>query len=266
MYMYGGYKFNRQIALVNQCQLTKIAELPFNFAFGTCAQWNNEIYFCFHDSKDTTTYKNCYYSNDPLESFEKLQNSSNYDHYAARIAVTSGKKFSEIFWNFQILWSPSVVTWELIMLRLMPRLSFFQAQNRGQFRAITPLVSFLWNFWSFLLGGHVYDYAITAVEDTFYMFGGKVDWDQREIIASFNTETKEWKKCGRLNQPRSGHSLILHQGAFVIVGGYPNWPLGTERCNLHGDSILCTSVDPYLTEYKFWPEMMIVPSDYCEPK
>ena len=96
------------------------------------------------------------------------------------------------------------------------------------------------------------------------MFGGKVDWDQREIIASLSTETKQWKKVGKLNQSRSGHSVILHQGAFVNVGGYPNWLHGTERCELDGDSVICTTVDPYLAEYKFWPEMMIVPSDYCE--
>ena len=89
--MYGGRDFNRQISLVDECQLTKIAELPFNFELGSCAKWQNEIYLCFTDTYgDSTTLKECFYSTGPLGTFEKLPNSTTYDHSSARIAATSG--------------------------------------------------------------------------------------------------------------------------------------------------------------------------------
>ena len=68
---------------------------------------------------------------------------------------------------------------------------------------------------------YFYSYAILAFDKSFFLFGGfnggaRVD---SNVIASFDTETKQWKKLGEMNQDRSGHGVIAHNGHFVVVGG-----------------------------------------------
>ena len=53
------------------------------------------------------------------------------------------------------------------------------------------------------------------------MFGGRdyiADTSFAEI-AAFNTIKKRWEKSGELKYARGGHRVIIHQDAFVVVGG-----------------------------------------------
>ena len=85
------------------------------------------------------------------------------------------------------------------------------------------------------------------------------------VIAAFDTTKKQWDKIGKLNQARSGHGVIVHQGQFIVVGGgFLSAPIGTERCKLKDDSMKCTTVDPELKGYRFYPEMMSVPGNFCQ--
>ena len=104
-------------------------------------------------------------------------------------------------------------------------------------------------------GSYILDYSIVALETSFYIFGG--DWSN--VIASFSTTSMEWRKLGYLNKARNGHGVIIHQGEFIIVGGYAD----TERCILNGDSVQCSTVDPELEGYYYYPEMMSVPENFC---
>ena len=93
MFVFGGYttSHTRQILVVDQCELTKKGELPFEMTRGACAQRDNrEVFICFEDVWDESTSKNCHRSTGPLEVFSKLPDST-YDHRQTRIAVTSGK-------------------------------------------------------------------------------------------------------------------------------------------------------------------------------
>ena len=91
MFVFGGRKYKRQISVVDDCQLTKKGKLPFNMTSGACAQRDNqEVFICFENYSDSSTWKNCHRSNGPLEAFSKLP-SSTYDHRDTRIAVTSSK-------------------------------------------------------------------------------------------------------------------------------------------------------------------------------
>ena len=91
MFVFGGHKYNRQISVVDQCQLTKKGVLSFKMNKGACAQRDNrEVFICFEHSFDSSTWKHCYRSNSPLEAFSEMP-SSTYDHRMTRIAVTSGK-------------------------------------------------------------------------------------------------------------------------------------------------------------------------------
>ena len=90
MVVFGGENFERQISVLDGCQLTKKGELPFDLYTGACAQRDDaEIFLCFTDISDDSTYKNCHLSNSPFENFSKLP-SSTYDHGLTRVAVTSG--------------------------------------------------------------------------------------------------------------------------------------------------------------------------------
>ena len=91
MYLFGGYTRQyinkRQILMIDDCELKKVGDLPFNFTYGACAQrQNKQVFLCFH----RTSRRECYESNGPLDSYTKLSR-SNYDHLQVPIAVTDGK-------------------------------------------------------------------------------------------------------------------------------------------------------------------------------
>ena len=68
---------------------------------------------------------------------------------------------------------------------------------------------------------------------------------------------------GKLKEARRSHNVIVHQGQFIVVGGYHWTDITTERCTLDDNSIECTSTDPKLLGYGYYPEMMSVPQNYC---
>ena len=101
--------------------------------------------------------------------------------------------------------------------------------------------------------------------DTFYIFGGDSGPSSNtpsNTIAAFSTVSKEWKKLGELNQARYAHGVLIQQGNFIVVGGYPG-NLRTERCTLNEGTIRCTLIDPELKSYGFYPEMMFVEPNFC---
>ena len=102
------------------------------------------------------------------------------------------------------------------------------------------------------------------MQSSFYIFGGEDEQETLNAIASFDTVTKKWKKLGELKHGRYAHGVIIQAGEFVVVGGTGS--ISTERCILNGESIKCTTVDPELENYNFYPEMMSVPENYCSNK
>ena len=95
----------------------------------------------------------------------------------------------------------------------------------------------------------------------FYIFGGVTNDGNSNVIASFETSTRQWKKLGYLNEARFGHGVAIQQGEFIVVGGYSKFV--TERCILNDDSIHCTTTKPQLQYYEYYPEMMSVSENYC---
>ena len=111
-------------------------------------------------------------------------------------------------------------------------------------------------------------YSIVALKNSFYIFGGEVGpliFTATNEIARFSTVTKQWKKLGMMNSYRYGHGVYVQRDEFVVLGGADSSfsPAGTERCKLNGDSINCTTVDPKLNMYIYYPETARVPADYC---
>ena len=99
------------------------------------------------------------------------------------------------------------------------------------------------------------------------MFSGWIMDRTSDIVASFDTKSRQWKKLGHLNQARYGNGVIVRQGQFVVVGGIGNSNSeklrSTERCYFENESIQCTTTEPVLDVYYQYPELMLVPEDYC---
>ena len=83
------------------------------------------------------------------------------------------------------------------------------------------------------------------------------------------TVNDEWIKLGELNQARQGHAVIFAQGAFLVTGGLfnaSNFSFNTEHCLVEDgtNSIECVTQEPVLELYGFYPEMFLVPANYCK--
>ena len=51
MYVFGGWTYQRQISLVDQCHLKRVGSLPFLLARGACTNFRNEeIFLCFNSN------------------------------------------------------------------------------------------------------------------------------------------------------------------------------------------------------------------------
>lgn len=86
-----------QVAKITGCQLVKHHRLPFNFEFGACGQFNNEILLCF--SSDMVDNKKCRRFNgtelNVAESnYPKLPTQSNYHHQKIRLGNYLSRPFA----------------------------------------------------------------------------------------------------------------------------------------------------------------------------
>ena len=75
------------------------------------------------------------------------------------------------------------------------------------------------------------------------MFGGRnyIGGKSFAKIAAFNTIKKRWEKSGELKYARGGHRVIIHQDAFVVVGGRVLDDLGTQTVGVHS-LLACTLI------------------------
>lgn len=120
----------------------------------------------------------------------------------------------------------------------------------------------------FLEGPSITNQPVVALENTFYIFGGKIGDGGTKTIAAFSTITKQWKKSGELHYARYGHGVFIQKGTFIVIGGLDiktaELERKTERCTLIDESIQCTAIDPKLNSYFNYPEMIYVSDDYCQ--
>ena len=71
-----------------------------------------------------------------------------------------------------------------------------------------------------------------------------------------------WSQAGRLIRHREGHAVIAIDGEFLIVGGY-DWK-ETERCGLNKEmEMTCTTQQPILYDFSWWPGLFEVEPGYC---
>ena len=98
-------------------------------------------------------------------------------------------------------------------------------------------------------------------EESFIYFGGEGN-SGSSVIAKFDSATRQWSNIGNLVTGRQDHGAIFDGRYFLVAGGYDT--LKTERCILVGSTMTCQEQQPELGYYRNYPELFLVPDDYCK--
>ena len=72
-----------------------------------------------------------------------------------------------------------------------------------------------------------------------------------------------WSKLGDLVNGRRGHNAIYDGSSLIVVGGYPG-SLKTEKCVISNGHVSCSSQNPELEGNGYYPELFLVPVNYCK--
>ena len=66
---------------------------------------------------------------------------------------------------------------------------------------------------------------------------------------------------GNLNEARYGHGVIQVDNEFIVVGGSRDGDEDepTESCKLNGKTMKCTEREPQLSNFAWYPELMLIP-------
>ena len=107
--------------------------------------------------------------------------------------------------------------------------------------------------------GYIYNQAVVYAYSSYFYFGG---YGAQSTIARLDGSSYKWNQVGQLNEGRYAHNAIHLNGHFLVVGG--SWgTFKTEKCEYINDQMFCHSQSPTLTNYRFTPELMTVPDNYC---
>ena len=82
----------------------------------------------------------------------------------------------------------------------------------------------------------------------------------QSTIARFDPIENSWTELGNLKVARYGHGVIQVDNEFIVVGGHLDGAEEepTESCKLNGQSMTCTTREPQLSHFSFYPELMLV--------
>ena len=72
-----------------------------------------------------------------------------------------------------------------------------------------------------------------------------------------------WSKAGELSTERYAHAAIYDGTYLLVVGGYGN-DYKTEKCSFTSTGINCSGQSPSLYQYQRYPELFMVPADFCK--
>ena len=90
----------------------------------------------------------------------------------------------------------------------------------------------------------------------------EIENSYNKIIGRLDAVTNIWSNVGSLVTPRNGHNAIFTGAEILIVGG--NGKLKTEKCIESNGRWTCTEQNPVLEDYNLYPELMMVPDDFCK--
>ena len=111
-------------------------------------------------------------------------------------------------------------------------------------------------------------------EKSFFHFGGysfdeaSGGWYVERRIGRMDLDG-QWTDAGKMNQARYGHNVIYNGFFIMVIGGrsednYFRGEVQTERCSIINGSFSCFSQTPELKDYFGYPELFLVPDDFCK--
>ena len=79
-------------------------------------------------------------------------------------------------------------------------------------------------------------------------------------IGRLDAVTRTWSLAGSLKGGKRAPGVVFDGEQFIVIGGadYSR----TENCVLTGESITCTEQESGLDDYAYYPELLLVDSDY----
>merc|ERR1712106_85099 len=235
LYIFGGYFKKRQISKLIGCELTKIGELEFDHYGGACANVaDTKLYLCFN--LGSGDYNKCRVALSPTGIFEEI-NRSNFDHHYTRIAASGD----------EILALGSYDPWH---------------KKAEILRTDGSTWSTIGDYPDSLASSSISYAPIIYSDGGFFVFGGWSDYNIKGI-GKLDATTFMWSKVGDLNTRRRSHNVIFDGAHFLVIGGDGTYK--TESCKMDNDQMACVEQNPKLTKYAYYPELYLVPLDFCEP-
>ena len=83
-----------------------------------------------------------------------------------------------------------------------------------------------------------------------------------KAIGKLDVATRVWSKAGELKTGRYAHNAIFDGENILVVGG--DGTKRTEKCSLSNGQITCSRQSPELADYYEYPELFLVPFDFCK--
>merc|ERR1711892_882316 len=236
LYIFGGRSKKRQISKLIGCQLTRIGELEFDHYLGACANVADaKLYLCFNDASGD--YGKCRVALSPTGIFDEI-NRSIHNHAFTRIAASEDD-----------------------ILALGSVSPFHKRAEILRTDGNTWLT--IGDYPYSLANNNIIDAPIIYTDGAFYVFGGysggNFGGSSIKSIGKLDATTFIWSKVGDLYSGRYGHNVIFDGAHFLVIGG-----LGTkktEKCTLVNGQMTCAEQNSELSEYAFYPELYMVPSD-----
>ena len=106
-------------------------------------------------------------------------------------------------------------------------------------------------------------------EKSFFLFGGYSSYEASNPYGYYEERRigrmdldGQWTEAGKMNQARHGHNVIYNGVFIMVIGGRSERE--TERCSIINGSISCFSQTPELKDYYAYPELFLVPDDFCK--
>ena len=127
------------------------------------------------------------------------------------------------------------------------------------------LYQFFYTFWRFFIpfkaSSYICHTPILFFDGAFYVIGGNGATNQN-VIGKLDATTMVWSKSGELVTGRYAHNSIFDGTNILVVGG--DGTFKTEKCSLLNGQITCSEQNPELFEYRYYPELFMIPANFCK--
>ena len=109
---------------------------------------------------------------------------------------------------------------------------------------------------------HIYQAPIVFIDDAFYVIGGYGATNQK-VIGKLDATSMVWSQAGELVTGRYAHNAIFDGTNILVVGGNAS-NIKIEKCTFSNGQISCSVQNPALSYYAYYPELFLVPTNFCK--